>query len=136
MSNSMKKKDLLVIEDATPPTEPRRSFRAESRKIRKLNPLGMRVVVQLRKDSNVTETGLYLPEGAKQAMSESVIAEVIEVASALDDHTDEETNVSGVPLGAVVLIMKDSGVRVPWDDALRIVETKDILAVVNEISLS
>lgn len=136
MSNTPKKKELLVIEDATPPSPTTHRIRPESRKIRKLNPLGMRVVVQLRKDSNVTDTGLYLPEGAKQAMSESVIAEVIEVASALDEHTDEETNVSGVPLGAVVLMTKDAGVRVPWDDSLRIVETKDILAVVNEISLS
>ena len=135
MSDNTKKKDLLVIEDISP-ASPRRTIRSESRKMRKLNPLGMRVVVQLRKDSNQTETGLYLPEGAKQAMSESIVAEVIEVASAMDDHTDEETNISGVPLGATVLIMKDAGVRVPWDESLRIVETKDILAVVNEISLS
>lgn len=135
MSDDAKKKDLLVIEDLSPPT-PRRSVRNESRKIRKLNPLGLRVVVQLRKDSNQTETGLYLPEGAKQAMSESIIAEVIEVASATDEHTDEETNVSGIPLGATVLIMKEAGIRVPWDDSLRIVETTDVLAVVNEISLS
>lgn len=107
-----------------------------SRKIRKISPLGFRVVVQLRKDSNVTETGLYLPEGAKQAMSESMVAEVIEVATASDDRTDEETNVSGVPLGALVLIRKDTGVKVPWDESLRIVETKDILALVSEISLS
>jgi len=135
MSDNTKKKDLLVIEDISPPP-PRRSVRLESRKIRKLNPLGMRVVVQLRKDSNQTEAGLYLPEGAKQSMSESIVAEVIEVASAMDDHSDEETNVSGVPLGATVLILKDAGVRVPWDDTLRIIETKDVLAVVNEISLS
>jgi len=135
MSDNTKKKDLLVIEDMSPPP-PRRTIRPETRKIRKLNPFGMRVVVQLRKDSNQTDTGLYLPEGAKQAMSESIVAEVIEVASATDDHTDEETNVSGIPLGATVLIMKEAGVRVPWDDSLRIVETKDVLAVVNEISLS
>lgn len=107
----------------------------ESRKVRKINPLGMRVVVRIQKDGNQTEGGLYLPEGAKQAMAESLLAEVIEVASAIDEHTDEETNVSGIPLGALVLISKDVGVKVPWDDSLRIVETKNILAIVNEINI-
>ncbi|MBN8549824.1 MAG: co-chaperone GroES [Deltaproteobacteria bacterium] len=108
----------------------------ESKTVRKINPLGMRVVVRVKKDGNQTEGGLYLPEGAKQAMAESLIAEVIEVASAIDDHTDEETNVSGIPLGALVLISKEIGVRVPWDDELRIVETKHILAIVNEIDIT
>ncbi len=69
-------------------------------------------------------------------MQESVVAQVIEVASAVDTDTSEETNVSGVPLGSTVLIPKATGVRVPWDDDLRIVETKDILALVDEISLT
>jgi co-chaperonin GroES (HSP10) len=109
---------------------------SESKKVRKINPLGMRVVVRIKKDGNQTDGGLYLPEGAKQAMAEALIAEVIEVASAIDDHTDEETNVSGIPLGALVLISKEVGVRVPWDEELRIVETKNILAIVNEISIT
>ena len=96
----------------------------------------MRVVVAIKKEGNVTDAGLYLPEGAKQAMTESILAEVVEVASAMDDHSDEETNVSGVPLGALVLIRKDAGVRIPWDENLRVVETRDILCLVNEISLS
>lgn len=108
----------------------------EPKKVRKISPLGMRVVVKLKKDGDQTEGGLYLPEGAKQAMAESLLAEVIEVASAIDEHTDEETNVSGIPLGALVLISKDVGVRIPWDDELRIVETKNILAIVNEIGLT
>lgn len=136
MSDSEKKKVQLLEEDGVSRPDRGRLLRSDSQRIRKLNPLGFRVVVQLRKDSNQTETGLYLPEGAKQAMNESILAEVIEVASAIDDHTDEETNISGVPLGATVLIMKDVGVKVPWDDAIRIVETKDILAVVDEIDLS
>lgn len=109
---------------------------AESKKVRKINPLGMRVVVRVKKDGNQTEGGLYLPEGAKQSMAESLIAEVIEVASAIDDHTDEETNVSGIPLGALVLISKDIGVKVPWDDDLRIIETKHVLAIINEIDIT
>lgn len=110
--------------------------RTESKRIRKLNPMGMRVVVLLRKDANVSEGGLYLPEGAKEAAQESLIAEVLEVASAIDADTEEETNVSGIPLGATVLIPRGAGVKVPWDESLRIVETKDILAVINEISIT
>lgn len=84
----------------------------------------------------MTEAGLYLPEGAKQSMMESLLAEVIEVASASDVHSDEETNVSGVPLGAKVLIPKNAGVKIPWDDESRIVDTQDILAIVDEIVLT
>lgn len=108
----------------------------EPRRIRRLSPMGMRVVVRIEKSGNVTDTGLYLPEGAKDALNESILAEVIEVASALDSTSFEETNVSGVPLGAKVLIPKNSGVRVPWDDQLRLVETKEVLAIVDEIHLS
>lgn len=109
---------------------------SSSKKVRRINPLGMRVVVSIRKDPNMTEAGLYLPEGAKSAMAESVVAEVIEVASAIDDETHEEANVSGIPLGAVVLIPKQAGVRVPWDENLRIVDTKEVLALVHEVSVS
>ena len=80
--------------------------------------------------------GLYLPEGAKEAAQESLLAQVIEVASAVDSRTDEETNVSGIPLGAMVLIPKTVGVRVPWNEDLRIIDTREVLAVVDEISLT
>ena len=109
---------------------------SEKRQIRRLHPLGLRVVVCLQRDANVTDSGLYLPEGAKEAMQESVLAKVIEVASALDSDTSEETNVSGIPLGATVLIPKKAGVQVPWDDGLRIVDTREVLALVDEISLT
>ena len=110
--------------------------RHESRRIRKINPMGYRVVVRIVKDSNMTETGLYLPEGSKQNMQESLLAEVIEVASAIDEDTHEEANVSGIPLGATVLIPKELGIKVPWDEDLRIVETKHVLAIVDEVSLT
>ena len=97
--------------------------RHEAKRIRRVAPIGMRVVVRIRPDANVSDGGLYLPEGAKQATQESLIAEVLEVASAIDSHTDEETNVSGIPLGATVLIAKGAGVRVPWDEHLRIADT-------------
>ena len=120
------------------PEEPEVLTVSEVRKhtIRKVSPLGMRVLVRIRKDSNVSEGGLYLPEGAKQAMAESLIAEVIEVAVASDHHTDEEANISGVPLGSTVLIGKTVGVKIPWDEELRLVETKDVLALLTEISIS
>ena len=107
---------------------------SEPKKMRKVNPLGMRVVVRLRKDANVTEAGLYLPEGAKESTQESFLGEVIEVARAMDDETTEEANISGLPLGALVLIPKKAGVTIPWDDELRIVETKDVLAIIHEVS--
>jgi co-chaperonin GroES (HSP10) len=107
-----------------------------SRQMRRIHPLGLRVVARIVRESNVSSGGLYLPEGAKEAGQESVLAEVIEVASAVDSRTDEETNVSGIPLGAMVLIPKSSGTRVPWDDDLRVIDTRDILALVDEISLT
>ena len=112
------------------------SSQSHHKTMRRINPLGMRVVVRLRKSGDQTESGLYLPEGAKQAMSESLIAEVIEVATAREDHSDDETNVSGIPLGAMVLIKKDSGCKIPWDEELRIVETKEVLATIDELQIS
>lgn len=105
------------------------------RKIRSVSPLGMRVLVKIRKEGNQTEAGLYLPEGAKDAMGESVLGEVLEVASAIDEDTKEEANISGIPNGAVVLIPKRAGTKVPWDEDLRIVETKDVLAIVTEVDV-
>lgn len=106
------------------------------KKIRRVHPLGLRVLVKIQEDSNTTDGGLYLPEGAKSSMAESVLAEVIEVASAHDDQLSEEANISGIPLGAVVLIGKNTGVKVPWDERIRIVDSKDVLGIVNEVSLS
>lgn len=108
---------------------------SEFGKLRKISPLGFRVVVRIETNSDKTETGLYLPEGAKEKMSESILAQVTDVASAADED-DDLTNVSGIPLGARVLIKKDAGVKVPWDDTLRIIETQEVLAMVEEISIS
>lgn len=106
-----------------------------SKRIRRISPLGMRVLVRIERESNQTETGLYLPEGAKQTLQESIIGEVIEVASATDHHLDVETNISGIPLGARILLSKNSGVKIPWDDELRLIETKEVLAIVDEVSI-
>ena len=109
--------------------------RTHGKTIRKVSPLGYRVLVRLEKDSNQTDGGLYLPEGAKNSMSQSLLAKVIEVASAHDEDEDDETNISGIPRDATVLIPKMAGVKVPWDENLRIVESKEILAIVNEIAV-
>lgn len=140
MSNNKDRKykafDMLLDDNETSfETKGNKPSGGESKRIRKIHPLGPRVVARICETSNVTDSGLYLPEGAKQAAQESILAEVIEVASALDSNTEEETNVSGIPLGATVLIPKTAGVKVPWDDSLRVVETREILAVVDEISL-
>jgi co-chaperonin GroES (HSP10) len=141
MSEKLKKKHSVDLEDFSGESSRLRKSdqsRIESghkNNVRRINPIGMRVVVLIQKDSNQTEGGLYLPEGAKQNMAESLLAKVIEVASAHDSHTDEDTNVSGIPLGATVLILKTAGVKVPWDEDLRIVETKEVLATIEEIAV-
>jgi len=130
----------LKAKEELPPQEQSTQLRSNldimSKQIRRINPLGMRVVVRFQGERDVSEGGLYLPEGAKQNMQESLVAEVIEVASATDDHTHEETNVSGIPLGAKVLIKKNAGVKVPWDESLRIVETQEVLALVSEFTIT
>lgn len=97
-------------------------------------PLGMRVLVRLLRDEERTDAGLYLPAGAKEAQDEATFGEVVEVAR--DRPTSEEVaeNVSGVPHGAKILFRKDAGVRVPWDDKLRLLDVKDILATVEELT--
>ncbi len=100
--------------------------------LRTIHPLGFRVLIKLRPDSNMSDGGLYLPEGAKSNQQESILGEVVEVASAMDDDSDEETNISGIPLNALVLIPKKAGITVPWDDTLRVVDVKEVLAIVSE----
>lgn len=108
---------------------------SEPGNIRSVNPLGMRVLVSIMKEADLSPGGLYLPEGSKQSMQESLLARVLEVASAMDHDSDEEHNISGIPLDALVLIPKHAGVRVPWDENLRIVDTKDVLALVTEVKM-
>lgn len=102
---------------------------------RNISPLGFRVVVQIMKTDSKTEAGLYLPEGAKEKRLESLLGRVLEVARAHDEDTEEYTNISGIPQGAMVLIPSDAGIRVPWDETLRIVETQEVLAMVEELDM-
>ncbi len=69
---------------------------------------------------------------AKEAQDEALYGKVIEVARATSSDEVAE-NVSGVPHGAFVLFRKEAGVRVPWDERLRLIDVKDILATVEEV---
>ncbi|MDX2091148.1 MAG: co-chaperone GroES family protein [Kofleriaceae bacterium] len=97
-------------------------------------PLGLRVLVQVITLEERTDAGLFLPAGAKEAHDDALYGKVIEVARdrPTTDHVTE--NVSGVPHGAHVLFRKEAGVRVPWDDRLRLIDVKDILATVEEVA--
>ena len=94
----------------------------------------MRVLVQLVHDDDRTDAGLYLPAGAKEAHDDAHYGKVIEVARDRPTTSEVTENVSGVPHGAHVLFRKEAGVRVPWDDRLRLIDVKDILATVEEVN--
>ncbi len=109
------------------PTRPRKPHRL-------ILPLGMRILIRLVPDEDRTDSGLYLPAGAKEAQDEAAYGEVIEVARDRPTSDDLAENVSGVPHGARVLFRKHVGVRVPWDDKLRLLDVKDVLATVEELT--
>jgi hypothetical protein len=152
-------RDLAVVlptrplgEHAAPTPEP-----LPARTRRHVQPLGPRVLVRIRDVPQRLESGLYLPASAVSTLPEAVLAEVVEVArtpvktdTAIDAGRDDRDadsedsdgddpeitlgeNVSGIPLGALVLFGRDHGIRVPWDDRLRLVEVRHILAIVDEI---
>jgi co-chaperonin GroES (HSP10) len=95
----------------------------------------MRVLVEMVPINERTDAGLYLPAGAKEAQDEAFYGKVIEVARDRPTSDDVTENVSGVPLNAFVLFRKEAGVRVPWDDRLRVIDVKDILATVEEVAV-
>ncbi|HEY4059246.1 MAG TPA: co-chaperone GroES family protein [Kofleriaceae bacterium] len=97
-------------------------------------PLGLRVLVHVLKIEERTDAGLFLPVGAKEAHDDALYGKVIEVARDRPTTDEATENVSGVPHGAHVLFRKEAGVRVPWDDRLRLIDVKDILATVEEVA--
>lgn len=116
---------------------------------RHVQPLGPRVLVRVIKDPDRLDSGLFLPEGAKENAQQALLGEVVEVARTMprvgfdlddDDYDDDELpldlgeNVSGIPLGAKVLFGKARGIAVPWDESLRLVDVRYLLAIVDEIS--
>jgi co-chaperonin GroES (HSP10) len=100
------------------------------RLIRHIQPLGPRVLVRVLPEEDMSDSGLYLPAGAKERTLEALYGEVVEVARASEGLG---ANVSGVPCGARVLFLKSAGTRVPWDEALRLLEVKEVLATVEEV---
>ena len=117
---------------------------------RHVQPVGPRVLVRIVEAPSRLDSGLYLPANAKDNTVDALLGEVLEVARTLpsqdgvdfDDDDDDNDgarkslgeNVSGIPLGARVLFGKERGVTIPWDETLRLVDTRHILALVDEIS--
>ncbi len=120
-----------------------------TRVTRHIQPLGPRVLVRVVPAEDRSEAGLYLPQGVKDASASALLGEVIEVARTMpkadpllneDDVADDDderpdfgTNVSGVPLGSNVLFEKERGVVVPWDEQLRLLDVRHVLAIVDII---
>lgn len=94
------------------------------------------MLVQVVKIEERTDAGLFLPAGAKEAHDDALYGKVVEVARDRPTTDDLTENVSGVPHGAFVLFRKEAGVRVPWDERLRLIDVKDILATVEEVDAS
>lgn len=120
---------------------------APTRVARHIQPLGPRVLVRIVRGPDRSEAGLFLPQGVKETHAAALLGEVVEVArtlpsaeASIDDEDDDGepaslgANVSGIPVGANVLFEKDRGVTVPWDDSLRILEVRYVLAIVDIIS--
>ena len=110
-----------------------RSESASGRPHRLILPLGMRVLVQMVKIDERTDVGLFLPAGAKELHDDAAYGKVVEVARDRPTTDVATENVSGVPHGSYVLFRKDAGVRVPWDERLRLIDVKDVLATVEEL---
>jgi co-chaperonin GroES (HSP10) len=137
--------------DPTAPSEPAAVAEMAATKVaRHIQPLGPRVLVRIVRGPYRSEAGLFLPQGVKENHAAALLGEVVEVARTLpradgvvddDDDDDDDgsraslgANVSGVPVGANVLFEKDRGVVVPWDDSLRILEVRHVLAIVDIIT--
>lgn len=108
--------------------------KARKRPIRYIQPLGMRVLVRVLPGEDRSAAGLYLPQGVSEKHDDALYGEVIEVARAPTDDASLGENVSGIPSGARVLFPKEEGHRVPWDADLRVLDTKVVLAIVEEVA--
>ncbi len=118
-----------------------------------MQPVGPRILVRIVKGPDRSESGLFLPQGVKEHHAAALLGEVLEVARTMpnaetlhdtgtgrdrddddDDRLDLGKNVSGIPLGANVLFEKDRGITVPWDETLRLLEVRHVLAIVDIIT--
>ncbi len=114
---------------------------------RHVQPLGPRILVRLKQHPAQLASGLFLPDTARDRDDTAMLGEVVEVARttpkttpsrvAQDDGDERDAdlgeNVSGVPVGASVLFLRERAVKVPWDETLRLLEVRHVLAVVEEI---
>lgn len=125
---------------------------APARVSRHVQPVGPRILVRVVKGPDRAESGLFLPQGVKEDHAAALLGEVLEVARTMpkadnlddlddaDDDDDDDVrldlgkNVSGIPLGANVLFEKERGVIVPWDESLRLLEVRHVLAIVDIIT--
>ncbi len=141
----------MAEHDASPPpdSDPPEDA-AVARVSRHVQPVGPRILVRVVKGPDRSESGLFLPQGVKDDHAAALLGEVLEVARTMpkadhlpddDDDDDDESsridlgkNVSGIPLGANVLFEKERGVIVPWDESLRLLEVRHVLALVDIIS--
>jgi chaperonin GroES len=88
----------------------------------KLRPLGDRVVLQYQEAEQKTQTGIILPDSAKEKPQE---ATVIAVGAGKEDEKPQ------VKEGDKVIVSKYSGTEVKLDDEeYMIVSQKDIIAVI------
>jgi hypothetical protein len=119
---------------------------------RHVHPVGPRVLVRIIKSPDRLDSGLFLPQGVKDGSAAALLGEVVEVARTLprsdgepvptrdrdldDDDSDLDLgqNVSGIPLGSNILFEKDRGVAIPWDESLRLLEVRHVLALVDIIT--
>ncbi|MGH1339950.1 MAG: co-chaperone GroES [Nannocystales bacterium] len=139
-------------DSSQPPESDPPDNEAPARVRRHVQPVGPRVLVRILKGPDRAESGLFLPQGVKEDHAAALLGEVLEVARTMpkadnlgddlddDDDDDDELrldlgkNVSGIPLGANVLFEKQRGIAVPWDETLRLLEVRHVLALVDIIS--
>ena len=130
-----------------PDSDPPRDVPRVSRHVQ---PVGPRILVRVIKGPDRSESGLFLPQGVKEDHAAALLAEVLEVARTMpkadtlpedDRGRDDDSgridlgqNVSGIPLGANVLFEKERGVMVPWDESLRLLDVRHVLALVDIIT--
>jgi len=87
-----------------------------------IQPLGSRVLVRVEAEENVTKSGLFVPDTAKEKPQRGIVA-------AIGDDRD----VIKVEVGNRVLFPKYTGaeIRIDGDDYL-IIESTDLLAILRD----
>jgi chaperonin GroES len=96
----------------------------------KVKPLGDKILVKRDEASEKTESGIYLPEGAKDKPKTGTVQAV--GTGALNTETGERIPLT-VKKGDKVLFSSYAGTEVKLDkDTLLIMSESDILAVIDE----